>query len=221
MPEADASRRDTWQLVAVPAALTLAVTLLRLAGELLHWSPKLFNPAAGGGGALVGISWLAPVFGIYFGYKLAKAGQGPQRVAVGIGLVLLAIALLPAVGFAATKLGVPAQGRRMLLVFVVASLASTWIAMRAWPELGRTLFAYALAARVPVAVLMLFAILGNWGTHYDVAPPGFPAVAPWAKWVWIGVLPQLTIWIAFTVAIGSLVGIVTGALARRGQAPAA
>jgi hypothetical protein len=215
MPEAD-SRRDTWSLVAVPAAVTLAVTLLRLAGELLHWSPKLFNPAAGGGGALVGISWLAPLFGIYFGYKLARAGQGPRRVLGGVGLVLLAIALLPAAGFAAAKAGVDQQSLQMLLVFVVASVPSIWIAMRAWPELGRTLMAYALAARVPVAVLMWFAIQGSWGTHYDVAPPGFPAaMAPWLKWLWIGALPQLTIWIAFTVATGAFTGILAGALFRR------
>jgi hypothetical protein len=44
------------QIVVVPAIITLAVTLLRLFGELQHWSPNLFNPVAGGGGALIGIS---------------------------------------------------------------------------------------------------------------------------------------------------------------------
>ena len=53
------------KLILVPALITLAVTLLRLTGELMHWSKALFNPAAGGGGALVGIAWLVPVFGIY------------------------------------------------------------------------------------------------------------------------------------------------------------
>lgn len=43
-------------LILIPALLTLAITLLRLAGELLNWAPALFNKAAGGGGALVGIT---------------------------------------------------------------------------------------------------------------------------------------------------------------------
>ena len=33
------------KLILVPAVITLAVTLLRLLGELLHWSTVLFNPA--------------------------------------------------------------------------------------------------------------------------------------------------------------------------------
>ena len=54
---------------------------------------------------------------------------------------------------------------------------------------------------------MLAAILGDWGTHYDVPPPGdFPAMSPLAKWFFIGAVPQLTVWILFTVVIGSLSG---------------
>lgn len=64
-------------LILVPALLTLAVTLLRLFGELLNWSPALFSRAGGGGGALVGISWLIPLFGAYFAVKLCRSGWGP------------------------------------------------------------------------------------------------------------------------------------------------
>ena len=46
-------------------------------------------------------------------------------------------------------------------------------------------------------------MLGNWGTHYDVAPPGFPEMGPISKWILIGLLPQLTIWIWFTMAVGA------------------
>ena len=51
-----------------------------------------------------------------------------------------------------------------------------------------TLLAYAFAARVPVALVMLVAMLGNWGTHYDVAPPGFPEMGVFSKWLMIGAL---------------------------------
>ena len=47
---------------------------------------------------------------------------------------------------------------------------------------------------------MLVAILGNWGTHYDVAAdPGAPAMDR-AREVVLhrAVLPQLTIWLWFT-----------------------
>ena len=54
------------RLILVAAVITLAVTLLRLVGELQQWSSALFNREPGGGGAIVGIVWLVPVFGIYF-----------------------------------------------------------------------------------------------------------------------------------------------------------
>jgi len=209
------------RLVAVPAVITLAVTLLRLTGELMHWSPTLFSPAAGGGGALVGIAWLVPIWGVYFGLRLARKGERPAAIGRALLLVILALAILPVSGVVATALGVDPQSLNVLLVFVVAALVAIPIAMRAWPELGRTLLVYAFAARIPVALVMLLAIFGNWGTHYDVPPPGFPEMGPLAKWAWIGLLPQMTIWIAYTVVIGALFGVVTAAFVGRGRPPAA
>ena len=90
------------------------------------------------------------------------------------------------------------------------------LGMRAWSELGRTLLAYAFAARVPVTLVMLFAILGSWGTCLRRAPPpGLSAMGPFAKWLWIGALPQMTVWIAYTVALGALFGLAAGAIAAR------
>src|SRR5712691_7636972 len=181
------------KLVLVPALITLAVTLLRLTGELMHWSKALFNPAAGGGGAIVGIAWLVPVFGIYFGLKMAGAGLAPAAVGPAIGYSLLGFAVVPALGFAAVKLGgLSPQGFGLFAVLIVLAIVGAVIAYRAWPALGRVLLAYGLAARVPVAIVMLVAILGNWGTHYDVTQPNFPAMSPIAKWLLIGLLPQLT-----------------------------
>lgn len=59
-------RQSVSQLILMPAIISLAVTLLRLSGELAHWSSRYFNTDVGGGGALVGITWLAPIFGAYF-----------------------------------------------------------------------------------------------------------------------------------------------------------
>ena len=198
-------------LVLWPAVITLAVTLLRLAGELLHWSPTFFSREAGGAGAIIGIVWLVPVFGAYFAWKLVGAGEGPASIARA--------ALLPLISIAPVVLaGAVTQGRGFALAiaaFAAASFLSMWIACQGWPALGRVLLAYALAARIPVALVMLVAIFGNWGTHYDVAPPTpIPATGALGKWVLIGLIPQMTVWIAFTMAVGGLVGALTAAVAR-------
>jgi hypothetical protein len=210
----------TGKLILVPAVITLAVTLLRLVGELQGWSPLLFNKEAGGGGAIVGIAWLVPVFGAWFGWKLTRAGSGPGSIGRALGITLLALALLPALGYAAAKAGVDQQSLTTLWVYVVGSIVAVVVGIRAWPALGRVLFTYGLAARVPVVLVMLPAILGNWGTHYDVMPPGAPAMQGLTKWFMIGVVPQLTIWMAFTVVIGGLFGITAAAIARRRAATA-
>lgn len=191
-------------LILAPALLTLAVTLLRLIGELLNWSPVFFARAAGGAGAIVGIVWLVPIFGIYFAWKLARSGPAPGAGAV-VGLALLGFAIV-AGSIALTgpllKLGQNAQ----FGVIAVACVLAAGVAYRGWPALNRTLFAYGLAARVPVAVVMLIAIYANWGTHYDVPPPGFPEMAPLAKWFFIGLIPQIFMWVPFTMVGGTLCG---------------
>lgn len=214
-----ANEVETRKLILVPALITLAVTLLRLTGELLHWSKTLFNPEAGGGGALVGITWLAPVFGAYFGFKLARAGfsgaTGPA-----IGFALLGLLIMPIGGFTGIRLGLPEQGLSTLGLFVVLSIVGAVIAYRGWPALGRVLLAYGLAARIPVVLLMLAAMLGNWGTHYDAVGPQYAAMSPIAKWLLFGLLPQLTIWIWFTIALGGLLGALTAAVVGRARRPA-
>ena len=104
-----------------------------------------------------------------------------------------------------------------MLAFLI-SLGTAFLPWKAWPDLGRTLLAYALAARIPVVIVMLVAIFGNWGTHYDVLPPnpppGLVAAGPLGRWFFIGLLPQLTIWIANTVLVGTVLGAALVALAR-------
>lgn len=214
---------STRKLVFWPAVVTLAVTLLRLTGELLHWSPSLFNSAAGGGGALVGISWLPPVFGILFAIQLVRAGRGPGSGGRAIGMAVLGVVAAAAVIAGGSALGAIRPGGFSLLALAVLTSAIAFgavIAWWGWPALGHTLLAYAFAARVPVAIVMLVAMLGNWGTHYDVAPPGLPQMAVVSKWLIIGALPQLTTWIAITVLLGALFGSIAGAVASRRPSPA-
>ena len=216
MSETGAMRHG--RLILVPAVITLVVTLLRLVGELQNWSSSLFNREAGGGGAVVGIVWLVPIFGIYFALRLVREGTGPGKLLRAFGLVIVAMVVLPASGAAAGAAGLDPFGIPTLVVVAVASVVAIVVAFVAWPELGRVLIAYGLAARIPVAIVMLIAIFANWGTHYDVPPtPDFPEMAPLVKWFWIGFLPQMTVWIAFTVVVGMLFGLVAVAIAHRGR----
>jgi len=220
----DASRIG--KLILVPAVITLAVTLLRLVGELQGWSPALFNRGTQPWSpSLVGIWLLVPMFGAWFGWKLTRAGSGPGSLGRAFGLTLAALAVLPLTAFLAPKAGIVpehmwrpnvplTESLTILSVFVVAFFVGVAIGILAWPALGRTLLAYGLTARIPVALLMLVAMLGNWGTHYD-ARPSSPQMSALGWWVGIGLVPQLSFWIWYTIEFGALFGIVAAAIARR------
>lgn len=203
------------RLIFVPALITLAVTVLRLMGELLGWSNIFFNRGPGGPGSIIGITWLAPIFGIYFAIKLCDANEGPASAGRAIASSLLA--LIPMFGGAflafSGTFGLPG-----VIVGFALLIAAAIIPFRAWSKLAKVMFAYGLAARIPVAVLMFFAIRGQWGTHYDVLPPGFPADAGfWMTYILIGLIPQMTFWIVFTIVTGSLTGSITAAIRQRGR----
>jgi hypothetical protein len=198
------ARLSVRRLIVVPAIITFAVTLLRLIGELQHWSPKFFSREAGGAFALVGIVWLVPVFGVYFAVRLNQAGNGPASRGRAIGFALAALVVEAALSFIVFKLSLPITTTVPLIN--LASFLSLWIAYRGWPTLGKVELLYGLAARIPVAILMLIAMAANWGTHYEMGPPGLPQMGLISKWLLIGFLPQLTFWIVFTVIVGSLFG---------------
>lgn len=218
MAETSTDRRvNILQLITVPALITLAVTILRLVGERQGWSKVWFNPEAGGGLAPIGIVWLVPVFGVYFAMKLAGTGNAPARPGRAALVVLLGLAVLVigfVVAFAVSKPGMfGAQA-----AVCVGSIAAVIILHRAWPALVKTLLAYGFAARIPVTIIMYFAIRGDWHTHYDGGPPGFPADMNWLpKFILIGVLPQLFFWVTFTVIIGMLCGAIAVAVTNRGK----
>jgi len=144
------------KLILVPALITLGITILRLGAELIDLPPWLANKAPGGAAAIIGISWLPPIFGIYFARKLADY---PGKL---------------------------------------------------WKRLFTTLVLYGLAARIPVIIIMGFAIFGNWGTHYDAFAPGVMAGAtPAEKYLRGGVLVQLIWWLMiWTVGSGMLTGLI-------------
>jgi hypothetical protein len=201
-------------LVLWPALLTLAVTALRLVGELRGWSPSTFSRLPGGGLSPLGISWLPPLVGAWFGWRLARAGVASTHPARAFGVPAGALVL----GF---LLGTLAERLLRLTVtstiagWAVVSVGVAAAAFAAWPALGRPLLAYAYAARLPVALVMALAMWKAWGTHYDARTPGFGLTPPLPLWLWTGLVPQATIWVAWTVATGALGAAAGSVLASR------
>jgi len=209
----------TWALIRWPVLITLAVTVLRVVGERQGWSSALFGRTAGGGAALLGISWLVPFFGAWFGLALARAGQRPAHLGRAAGRALLG--LLVAAGAIAAVVTLTSGFRVHFLVINASMLVAAWIAAGGWPALGRTLAAYGVLARVPVIVVTALAVLGDWGTHYDAIPPNAPGLAQagdWERIIWTGALPQLCLWIGYTVVLGLLAGTLAAALDSRRRA---
>jgi hypothetical protein len=202
------STASALRLAWVPALITLAVTLLRLTGELLRWSPSLFNRDAGGGGALVGIVWLIFLFGIYLALRVTASGEPPAALGPAFGWPALGFAINTAVFVAALSL-LPTNPVAQIGLFSVGSVVAIWVARRGWPGLWRVLLVYGVLARIPVLVVMLLSIFGGWDTHYAKPRPDFPAMGPWGLFFWTALLPQLGIWIYLTVVFGMLMGAVT------------
>jgi len=204
------SGRDTLRLIRGPSLVALGVTLLRLIGERGHWSERWFSPATGGivpqgMSWLFGITWLAIPFGAYFGLRLARAGEGPLRPWRAVAWPLAGLGVVLVVGRLAWRLPLPFPPILIVIWLVMAVAAAlAWVG---WPALGRTLLAYGLASRLPVVVVMLFAMRGNWGTHYDyVGVPFALQLSFWPRFFWLAFFPQLVFWVGFTILIGTLAG---------------
>jgi hypothetical protein len=79
------------------------------------------------------------------------------------------------------------------------------------------LLAYGLLSRAVVALVMLLAMRGRWGTHYDYADmPRVQELPFWTAYVMLAFVPQLVFWVAYTIVLGMLTGTLVAALAKAG-----
>lgn len=211
------------RLIATPALITLGVTIVRLVGELEHWPKPWFSNAGGGGGAVIGISWLPIIFGPYFAWKLLQADDRPSSAGKSVGFAIVGLAVLFGAMFWAQSMY--SHLSYWILVPFLLMLAAAFLPGLGWKTLGNTLLVYALAARVPVLVVMFLALGGNggqgWGTHYDAVLPAFAHASLAKKFLDAALVPQMTMWIGWTVVVGSVFGTVAAALMRLGKAQAA
>jgi hypothetical protein len=209
------NRSSIFRLILVPGIITLAVTLLRLLGELQHWSKVLFNPEAGGPWSIIGITWLAPIFGIYFAARLSSEGQGPTSAWRANGRAIFAVVVIIALAYLGSIQHVQRSFKGRLIYIWLVMVIAALLTLPGWPALFKAMLAYGYAARIPVAVLMFFAFRGNWGTHYDALPPDMPlGYGLWGKYSLLGLFPQLIFWVGYTVVSGMLLGSITAAVLR-------
>lgn len=201
---------STARLILLPAVISAAVTILRLVGELQHWSGRWFSTETGGivpDGVswVIGITWMAALFGIYFALRLAPE-HPPANPAKAVGSSLAGVFVL--LSFQYFVLPMINTGFPRILIFIWISMAVPALLQAiGWPALFKTLLAYALSARVPVIIVMFFALRGEWGTHYDYV--GMPAefqMPFWSRFFWLAFFPQLIFWVSFTILTGALTG---------------
>jgi hypothetical protein len=200
------------RLIMYPVVITLAVTLLRLFGELMGGPTILFGTRSGTG-AIVGITWLPFIFGPYFAVKLFDRNMKPSSVGKTIVFALVGFVILSVgsvLAFTPTFLftGHVAVG----LLFMVVAVVLQYLP---WHELAQTLIAYGYLARFPVVIVMYFAMRGNWHTHYNAMLPGLEHISFWTRFLYIAIAPQLIMWIAFTMTVGALFGGIYTAIVRR------
>lgn len=204
------SRISTARLLLVSILFTLAITLLRLIGELRGWPSPWFDKT----NAIVGITWiLPPVFGFCFAWKLWHDGERIARVDRAFLLGVLGIALNRLVEATVFPFADISINRALLILWAVA-IASAYLQYLAWPALFKILITYGLGARIPVVIIMFFALNGHWGTHYD-RPSGPFRWSFWPTFLWFGFFEELIYWVSFTVTLGSLAGSLAAALAKR------
>jgi hypothetical protein len=209
----------TLRLIRGPFLISIAVTLLRLGGELAHASDRWFSRATGGilpsgVGVVVGISWLPVLFGPYFLRGLRReVGPAPSERILLLALAGVASDLL-ASRFVLPHL--PLSFPPILLAVWACMAAAAALQAAGWPPLFRTLLLYGLASRSVVALVMLLAMVGHWGTHYDYfgmpAPFQMPLVP---RFLWLAFFPQLIFWVGHTVILGSLAAGLYGVLTPR------
>ena len=203
--------RRALRLAAIPIVISAGVSLLRLAGELLHWSETWWSPETGGIAVrgftwVVGITWLPVLFGPYFAVALWKQGERPPAPARALVLALGGL-IAAVLGLRLLVPLVPLPFPQILLViWSIMALAGALQAF-GWTALFRALLSYALGSRGIVAIVMFFAMQGNWGTHYDFVGMPAPFQMPlWPRFFWLALVPQLVFWSAFTIVLGSLTG---------------
>ncbi|MBL8724404.1 MAG: hypothetical protein JNK49_10185 [Planctomycetes bacterium] len=206
-------RRILW-----PTLLTLAVSILRLVGELQGW----VNSKSGGAGAWLGITWLVLVFGAWFGLRLRAAGSAPRLQPAWLWSLVPVLLFVGAFayrmydytkgqGFQLTDTSAPAQAHIRTTLYLACAVGGVGmlVTFATWARLAWTLLLYGVVARVAVLAITYVAKVSGWNTHYTKFGP---AGAEWelGETMFAATVAQLGMWVPFTVFVGGCVGCLLG-----------
>jgi len=216
--------------VLIASVLTLIVSAVRLYGERHGWDPKFFGPGPGGANitkdaagveqkapGLLGIAFLVPIFGFWFGAVMSRGGNRPKSIGKALGLHLLAAAVFVGSFVAIMQVVKPdtqsLEGvQKMLIMSCAGAGLAALVALFAWPRMWGTQLIYALLARIPVVGITYVACQRGWDTHHVKLGPGNLQIAdPMVKAFWLSV-PQLTIWPVFTIIVGGFFATLAAAI---------
>jgi hypothetical protein len=207
-------------LVAFASVIAAAVSGVRLFGELEGWNvpvlgKNLFSTDAGGGGSLLGVANLVPIFGFWFGRRLASAGNGPSAIGKSLLLHVLGIAVAGGVIWASMEGGFFAGWKEKGLAFSIGTSVAGLFGLLAWPRAWGTNAFFGLLSRAPIALIQFVAIEKGWNTHYSKAHPSIPKDPD--STLFALTLAQATFWpLAFTTLVGGLFATIGAATVRRG-----
>ena len=214
---ADAPRHSLFRPFLIAVVVTLGVLALRLHGELEQWDPRYFSPEPGGKGALVGITWLVPVLGFWFGRRLAQSGSRPARPGRALLLHLLGFALAAGLAFGAMAVidDIDLRAYVLWIGFPVMSL----IALVVWPRAFLVNLAYGIVARGAVLGITHHAFgKPEWKTHFTALPPDEALRAHLdtpAKQEFFVSMAQIVLWIPFTILVGGFFAVLGAMTVRR------
>lgn len=212
-------------LILIPAIVTLCVSVVRLVGELQGWDPVFFGKDAPGtenaSPGYVGIAWMVPLFGIYFGARLRRTTGQPQHAGKAALTFLIAAVVLIG-GFAACILldlvsmpNAEEPGEPRGLVYAMSCIAAAIVVMLLGAgRLAVVLLVYGLLARLPIVAITWLAIDSEWDTHHVKLPVGTVLPEGTDAFTFLAT-PQLTFWIAFTMLFGGLFGCLGAALFKK------
>jgi hypothetical protein len=212
------STPGSWRLALWPSLITLAVSALRVVGELQGWITR----QSGGAAHPLGIVWLVLVFGAWFGWRFERAGHGPRVRRPWLWGLLALLALAGTIAWLARPYLDAAPTAETLarmrvgLWFIVALAITLAAAMFVvWRRLAVTLLVYGLLARAGVVAITWLAKVAGWRLHHvKFGPPGVEPEGV-GETVLSACVAQFGVWVPFTVIAGTLAGGIARAFVRR------
>ena len=199
---------STFRLVLWPSLITALVSIIRLIAEVEEW----VSPQSGGALNPLGISWLAFLFGAYFGVRLKRSGSNPS-VTRAWAWTLVAFAMVAAAitwqfrPFSEADQSDATFERLRGAVLMLCAIATTLaVAMFAvWPRLAWTMLCYAVPARLVVVGITWLAKHNEWNTHYTkFGPTGIER--DMSETMLSAAIAQGGFWVQWTVIAGCMAG---------------